>query len=83
MHPMGELYSEGRGFFVEKKCEPHGVRFTIKVPALTGWMYITLAKGQAMLQNTLHAGTADVRPVGENIQKVLRHYMKGKLLARD
>ena len=30
-------------------------------PRPAGWMYITLAKGQAMLQNTQHTGTADVR----------------------
>ena len=27
-------------------------------------MYITLAKGGAMLQNTKHLSTADVRPLG-------------------
>eukprot|EP00434_Breviolum_minutum_P041039 symbB.v1.2.036499.t1/scaffold5170.1/size30164/1 len=39
----------------------------------TGWMYITLAKGQAMLQNTQHTGTADVRSDGSVTMRGVRH----------
>jgi len=39
----------------------------------TGWMYITLAKGQATLQNTLHSGTADVRSDGSVTMRGVRH----------
>ena len=44
---------------------------TCDLTRATGWMYITLAKGQATLQNTLHSGTADVRQrVGQDRGKV-------------
>ncbi|CAK9003585.1 unnamed protein product [Durusdinium trenchii] len=38
-----------------------------------GWMYITLAKGQAMLQDTQHASTADVRSDGSVTMREVRH----------
>ncbi|CAJ1394463.1 unnamed protein product [Effrenium voratum] len=38
-----------------------------------GWMYITLAKGGAMLQNTKHLSTADVRSDGSVTMRGVQH----------
>ena len=54
---------------------------TCDLTRATGWMYITLAKGQATLQNTLHSGTADVRQrVGQDRGKVSNSHKRDKLL---